>query len=183
MPCTTVTVTGTTLTTKAVEFGEFWAKYLTDVELKIIAKVGILQMGDELTNEPVYRQNSKAYVVFTPSAIKYTSISMGSGILKILQACFAWAKANPTKFALLLASFAYISIKIIDWQTKAIEADVEQGKQDLANNILNDPNMNADQKLAALMKLFEISGGMDWGLVIIGVAATLGAAYILGNRR
>lgn len=182
MICTQVTIGGGIQSLKAVEFGPFWAQYLSDDELKIFARIGILSMGDEVTSEPVHRENNMAYVVFTPAAVKYTELGILSGAKAILTALFNWAKANPTKAALLLASLAYVSIKIIDWQTKAIEGGVQISQDDTVTSILNDTSLSADQKLAALMEYLGMKTGTDWGPIAIGIAAILGAAYVLGRK-
>lgn len=181
MICAQVTVGQLGL--KAVEFGPFWAQNLSDDELKIFARIGILSMGDEVTSEPVHRENGMAYVVFTPSPVKYAELGIGSGTKAILMALFNWAKANPTKTALLLASLAYVSIKVIDWQVKSIEGGVEISQDETVSKILNNQTLTADQKLAALMEYLGMKKGENWGMIAIGVAAILGAAYVLGGKK
>jgi len=183
MICTQLTVGPGQQGLKAVEFGPFWAQNLSDDELKIFARIGVLSMGDEVTSEPVHRENNMAYVVFTPSPLKFTELGIGSGAKAILTALFSWAKANPTKAALLLASLAYVSIKVIDWQTKVIEGGVQISQDDTVKKILDDPSLSADQKLIALMEYLGLKGGTDWGMIAIGVAAILGVAYVLGGKK
>jgi len=171
------------LSLKAVEFGKFWADNLNDDMLKTIAKVGILNMADTLSPDPVQRLNSMAYVLFTPSPVKFQEAGILAGLTKIAAALFSWVKANPGKAALLLASFAYVSIRVIDWGTKNIEKEIAISQDSTLAGIANNPDLTAEQKIAAMLAYINKNAGTDWGMIAVGVAAILGLAYVLGGRR
>ena len=183
MLCTQLTVGETGGTEKAVEFGKFWADNLDDATLKTFARLGILGIGDEVTSEPVHRIGDNAYVVFTPSPIKYVSAGIGAAVLKILSALFSWVKANPGKATLLGVSFAYLTIKIVDWQTKVVEAEVKKEDSDTIDTVLNNPEMTPDQKLKLILDLLGKEAGTDWGTIFLIGAGILGLAYVLGGKK
>lgn len=181
MICTTLTISGSG--TKAVEFGKFWADNLDDTALKTFARFGILSMGDELSSEPVVRETNFAYVLFTPSSVKYTELNILAGLAKIAAALFAWVKANPGKAVLLLGAIAYISIRIIDWQTKVAEKEIAISEDTTIKNILDDPTLTAEQKIAAILTYLQGKQGTDWVTVaVIGAAALLGYALISRSK-
>lgn len=181
MNCTSITIQGTAK--KAVAFGQFWAENLNDAELKTAAKYGVLGLEGTLTDDPVYRENNKAYVVFTPSSEQYIEANILGAIRVVLGALYTWAKAHPGSLVALagLTTLAYIAIEIIDWQTKVQEAGMSEDAT--VNNILGNKLLTGDQKLKLLMEYLGIKGdqGTNWGDIIIPAVALLGLAYVAGN--
>ncbi len=173
---------GTTAITgiKAVEFGSFWADHLDDAMLKNIAKLGILEIGDELVNEPVVRANGLAYVLFTPSPIKYTSLGMGAGLAKIAAALFTWAKANPLLAATLLGSIIYLGIKIVDWQTKSVEKEMAISTDTTVQSCLNNSSLTAEQKIACIYEYLNSKTGTDWTKIAEYALYAVALFFILG---
>lgn len=166
--------------TKAIEFGSFWADHLDDTALKTIAKVGILSMADQITDDPVIRTNGFAYVIFTPSPIKFTSLNMTAGITKIAAALFTWAKANPLLAAALLGSIAYLSIKIVDWQTKTVEKEIQISEDETIKRILANPGLTPEQKIAAIEDYLKGKIGTDWAKIAEYALYAVVLFFILG---
>lgn len=193
MVCNSITVQGTTLKLKAIEFGKFWADNLTDGQLKTFAKAGLVTFGnpgDEiLTSEPVHRENGLAYVVFTPSTTQYIEFNILTGMKAILGAAFGWVKANPGKATALFLAFAYVNIRIIDWLTKIEEAKTNISHDETIGDILDNPTLTNDQKFDLIMKYLGVltKGTTDWGTTVLYAAGILGAAYVIssmfGGRR
>lgn len=186
MVCGTLVVTSGATGLKAVQFGKFWRDNITDDNvLKTIAVVGILKMGDTLTDEPVDRSDPDyAYVVFKPTTLKYTELNIVAGLTKIAAGLFAWVKANPGKAVILLGMLAYISIRIVDWASKNAEKEIAISEDTTVKAIIDDNTLTPEQKIAAILAYLQSKAGgeTNWGLVILGAAALLGAAYVLARR-